>query len=359
MNILILANNDIGLYNFRKELLTELIHLGHKVFISLPNGDKIEPLVNLGCMFLDTPVDRRGINPVTDLKLLLVYLKLIRQVKPDYVITYTIKPNVYGGLACRMKKTPSIATITGLGTAFQGEGLLRKLITLLYKTSLKKAKAVLFENKGNRGVFIDNQIIKEPQAILLSGAGVNLTEFGYSPVNENSTTRFLFMGRIMKEKGIDELFYAAEKLKQEFSNVEFDVLGFFEDDYKGIVDNLTEKGIINFHGFQSDVKKYIEKSNCVVLPSYHEGMSNTLLEAASMGRPLIASNINGCKEAIVDGENGFLCNVGNQEDLFNKMREFVKLPYEEKVEMGRKSRLHMEKNFDRAEVVKKVISLLD
>lgn len=359
MNILILSNNDVGLYNFRKELLIELIKLGHKVFISLPNGDKIGLLVNEGCTFIDTYIDRRGINPVTDMKLFLKYLKLISQIEPDYVLTYTIKPNIYGGLACRIKKAHSISTITGLGTAFQSEGLLRKLITFLYKTSLKKAKAVLFENTANMRVFLDNKIISSAQAVLLYGAGVNLKEFDYSPSEETSVTSFLFMGRIMKEKGVDELFYAAEKLKKEFINVKFDILGFFEEDYKGVVEDLSSRGIINFHGFKSDVKKYIEKCHCVVLPSYHEGMSNTLLEAASIGRPLITSNINGCKEAVIDGENGFLCNVKDKEDLYNKMKKFINLSYEQKSEMGKKSRLHMERSFNREEVVKKVISVLD
>ncbi len=358
MKILILANNDVGLYNFRKELIYELLKSGHKVYISLPKGDKVKPLVNAGCEFIDTPIDRRGLNPATDLKLFLKYLKTIRQLKPDYVLTYTIKPNIYGGMACRFSKIKFLSTITGLGTAFQGGGLLRRVITTLYRTSMRGARAVLFENVANMSVFLDNKIISKDQAVLLNGAGVNLEDFKLTEMKDDGTVRFLFMGRVMKEKGIDELFYAAESLKNEYTNLEFDILGFFEDNYQAQVEALSQKGIINYHGFQSDVKRFIEKSHCVILPSYHEGMSNTLLEAASMGRPLITSEINGCKEAVIDNESGYLCRVKDKEDLLKKMKIFVDLPFERKVQMGIKAREHIESKFDRARVIEKVINLL-
>ncbi len=358
MKILILANYDLGLYNFRKELLFRLIEQGHKVYISLPYGEKVTPLVDKGCIFIDTPVDRRGINPLTDFKLFLIYTRLIKKVKPDYVITYTIKPNIYGSLAARLKRVPTISTITGLGSAFQQQSLLKSIISLLYKTALRKTKKVLFENQANLQVFVDNKIIDSKQAFLLPGAGVNLQEFQYTQLNDETKCRFLFMGRIMQEKGVDELFYAAERLKNEYAAVEIDVLGFFEENYKTIVESLSNREIINFYGFQTDVKKYIEKSHCVVLPSYHEGMSNTLLESAAMGRPIITSNINGCKEALIDGETGFLCSVRDEEDLYEKMKHFVQLSQEQKVSMGKSARLHMENNFDREAVVTKVISLL-
>ena len=173
MKILILANYDVGLYQFRRELI-ESLRKEHEVVISLPYGKLVEPLREMGCVFLDTPVDRRGLNPVTDLKLMMKYRRILRNEKPDLVITYTIKPNVYGGLACLMAGVPYAVNITGLGTAFQKRSLLRKFVTFLYKAALKKAKVVYFENAANRQIFIDEKIVTEEKCCLLNGAGVNL-----------------------------------------------------------------------------------------------------------------------------------------------------------------------------------------
>lgn len=355
MKILVLANDNIGLYKFRKQLLEELIKK-NEVFISLPNGDCIPLLQNIGCKFIDTYVDRRGINPITDLKLLLNYLSILRKVKPDLVITYTIKPNLYGGIVSRFLKVPYAMNITGLGTAFQNENLIKKLVCFLYKIASKKAKVVFFENKGNKEVFIQNKLIREEQAYQLNGAGVNLEDYPFTSYPDKEETRFLFIGRVMKEKGIDELFEVASKIKEEYSNVFFDIVGPMEDNYKDVLDDLASKGIIQYHGFQNDIKPFVEKSHCFVLPSYHEGMANTLLECASMGRPLITSNIHGCKEAI--NNNGFVCNVKDSEDLYLKVKEFINLSYEDKKQLGLNSRKHIEEVFDKKKVVEETIRRL-
>ena len=211
MKVLILANFDVGLYQFRRELIGALLE-NHAVTLSLPDGDLVRPLEEMGCRFIDTPVDRRGINPVKDLGLLVRYWKLLRQEKPDLVITYTIKPNIYGGLVSRMLRIPYAVNITGLGTAFQNPGLLRSLVTFLYKIALKKAKVVFFENAGNRQVFLDLGIVPEEKTCLLSGAGVNLSHYTIAPYPDGETTGFLFVGRVMREKGVEELFSAMERL---------------------------------------------------------------------------------------------------------------------------------------------------
>ena len=196
--ILILANSSAGLYSFRKELILRLQDYG-EVYASIPDDGHFEDVEALGCHIIKTNVDRRGINPLKDLKLYSFYRKLMRQVKPDLVITYTIKPNVYGGMVCRGKKIPYAVNITGLGTAFQKKGLLQWFVTRLYRMSLKKAKIVFFENDTNRKIFLDKKIVREDKTMLLSGAGVNLEQYGLAPYPTDEPIRFLFMGRVMQE----------------------------------------------------------------------------------------------------------------------------------------------------------------
>ncbi len=358
--ILIFANLDMGLYNFRKELLETLLKKGYEVYISLPQGPRVKDMEEMGCKFIETPVDRRGMNPIADMKLFFKYRKILKEVKPDVVLTYTIKPNIYGGLACRMAKVPYLSNITGIGTAFQQEGFLKKLVCSLYAVALKKANAVIFENAGNRDLFIREQLVTQSQAQLMNGAGVNLSEYqlcDYPPDREN--TIFLFVGRIMKEKGVDELFSVAERMHLEGKNAEFHFVGFYEEDYKERVEVLEKAGVIRFFGYQKDVKPFIRDTHCFVLPSYHEGMANTLLENASMGRPLITSDIFGCKEAVCEGENGFLCKPQDSESLYQAIQSFLEVSYEEKLAMGIKSCQLMEEKFDRNIVVSRVAELLE
>jgi len=349
--ILILANNDIGLYKFRKELIKELLK-DNEVFMSLPDGDYIVDLVNIGCIFINTKVDRRGINPVTDLKLILKYYEILRNVKPDLVITYTIKPNIYGGLISRMRNIKYAVNITGLGTAFQKDGILKRIITAMYKIALKKAKVVFFENEENRNVFVNNGIVSDKKAWKLNGAGVNLDEYPFVPYpEERNEIRFLFIGRVMREKGIYEFLEAARKIKLENKSIHFDIVGPKENEHIGKLEEFQNKGIINYYGYKKDVKLFIEKAHCFVLPSYHEGMANTLLECGAMGRPLIASDIPGCREALIDGKSGFLAKVGDANDLYIKIKYFIELPYIHKLDMANKSLEHIKYTFDKKKVL--------
>ena len=352
MRILVLANNDVGLYQFRRELLSEMIGRGHEVYISLPDGELVSPLREMGCHFIDTPIDRRGINPATDLKLFSAYRRLLREIKPDLVVTYTIKPNIYGGISCRLSKIPYAANITGLGTAFQKKGALRTLVTLMYRTALKKSKTVFFENAGNMQTLQGERIVRREQCCLLSGAGVNLDH--YQPAEyptDDPPVRFLFIGRVMREKGIDELFGAMERLHAENIHCVLDVLGNYEEDYAEAIERYTAAGWLRYHGYQKDVRPFIVDSHCFVLPSYHEGMANTNLECAATARPIITSNIHGCKEAVIDGESGFLCEPKNADSLYEAMKRFSALSADERRKMGLRGREHMEQTFDKKIVV--------
>ena len=367
--ILIITNHSYMLYQFRKELIEQLMK-EYDVVLSMPFVGHEDDFAAMGCKCVETDVDRRGINPVTDFKLLQFYNKIISDEKPDKVITYSIKPNIYAGLVCRHRKIPYYANVQGLGTAFQ-KRLLAKFVGILYKTAFRKVRAVFFENEGNAQEFISRKLVSEDKIVVLNGAGINLEHYMYTPIssrqgdekNEVSGDRkihFLYLGRIMKEKGIDELFTAMRRLHEEYGDrVILDIVGFFEDEYKNEIEKMVEDGIAVFHGFQEETRPYYVTADCVVLPSYHEGMSNVLLEASAIGRPVITSDIPGCREAVEDGKSGYLCEVKNVDMLFEKMKLMTDKSIDEIEEMGRCARKRMEKLFDKKKIVDQTLEIID
>lgn len=355
--ILICTNHSYMLYQFRRELIQKLMET-HEVVISMPYVGHEEDFQEMGCKCIETPIDRRGINPVTDLKLIKAYAKMLKEEKPDEVITFSIKPNIYAGFLCGLKKIPYCCNVQGLGTAFQKKGL-ASFVTLLYKVAFFRVKKVFFENTSNAEEFRKRKIISRDKQVLLKGAGVNLKYYRYCPYTEEDPIRFLFVGRIMKEKGVDELFRASKKLKEIYHDkIEIGMVGFFEDEYKEKVEYLEQEGIIRFYGFQKEVRPFYEKAHCIVLPSYHEGMSNVLLEAASTGRALITTYIPGCKEAVDEGINGYLCKVKSAKSLYRKMHKFIELTKKEREEMGKNGRRKMQAQFDKDKVVEKTVEAI-
>ncbi len=356
--LLVLANHSGGVYNFRGELLKALTE-EYDVFVSSPDNGHSAQIEELGCRFIETYVDRRGINPLKDLGLVLRYAKLLRRIKPDIVLTYTIKPNIYGGLLCRLRRIPYVVNITGLGTTFQGTGLLRKTVTRLYRAALRRVKTVLFENGENRRLFVDEGIVSEDKTELLNGAGVNLDKFAFMPYPEKrSSLHLLFMGRVMKEKGVDELFDAVERLNAETPCI-LNVLGRYEEHYEGVIAGAEKAGWLKYHGFQADVRPFISDCDCFVLPSWHEGMANTNLESAACGRPVITSAIPGCMEAVEDGVSGYLCESKNSESLLCALRRFARLSQEARRDMGLAGRRRMEMLFDKKSVVARTVECIN
>lgn len=365
MKILVICNFSSGLIKFRGMLLETLIKQHNAVSAIVPSADNNDELnaecelEKLGCKLIRVPMERRGMNPVKDLKLLRNYVKAIKMEKPDLVITYTIKPNAYGGIACQICKVPYAVNVTGLGTAFQGNGMLRKFVTILYKVAFRKAKVVFFENEGNRQVILDAGIIEKERTHTLHGAGVDLEKYPYIPYpTDEDETRFLFIGRVMQEKGVDELFAAMRMLQQDGINCHLDILGGFDEDYSEQIKECEAEGWLTYHGYQSDVRPFIANCHCFVLPSWHEGMANTNLECAASGRPVITSNIHGCLEAVKDGVSGFLCQRQNAEDLYGVMRRFTELPIEQRAAMGIAGRKRMKEIFDKKLVVDDTIGEL-
>lgn len=357
MKIMILANDSVGLYKFRSELIKELIKDNEIVILS-PTGMFIDELKDIGCKCIDIPIDRRGINPLKDIKLLNSYKKLLKKEMPNLVITYTIKPNVYGGLVCRVLKIPYAINITGLGTAFENDGIIKQIVILMYKISCKNAKIVFFENEANRQLFIKERIVKPTQTYRLNGAGVNLDYYKKIDYPKGEKIKFLFMGRVMAEKGVNELFNAMERLISDGYNCELNVLGGYEEDYENIIINFEKAGWLHYYGFQQDVRPFIGNCHCFVLPSWHEGMANTNLESAASGRPVITSNIHGCLEAIEDNVTGYLVEKKNANSLYTCMKKFCDMSLQERERMGELARIRMEKKFDKRVIVQETINNL-
>ena len=357
MRILIATNHSYMFYRFRKELVETLMQ-EHEVILSTPFVGHEDNLKAMGLRCINTEIDRRSINPFKDMKLLKTYRKMLDDIQPDLVITYSIKPNIYMGSACKAKGIPYVTNVQGLGTAFE-KPVLSNVVSVMYRSALRKARTVFFENEENAQFFLHKNIISAQQMKVLPGAGINLDEYPYVPMRDDGVCSFLFVGRIMKEKGVDEFFPAAKTVKAEFGEkVAFDVVGFYEDAYKETVDHLVADRVINFHGFQTDVHPFYEAADCVVLPSYHEGMSNVLLEGAATGRALITSDIPGCREAVEDGVSGYICPAKDADALYDTMQCFVELPESWRAEMGRRGRERMEKRFSKDAVIAETMKWL-
>jgi galacturonosyltransferase len=358
MKILLVANKDITLYLFRKEFIEELIKK-YEVHILCPQGDKLSYFESLGVKLHYYELDRRGKNPLNELKVLLTLKKKIKNIKPDYIFSYTIKPNIYVGLISCFMKCKFVPTITGLGTVNQNKGLLSKIIKKLYKISFKKSYIAVFQNSNNLNWFKTN-VNNKVNTLLVNGSGVNLTKFSFVTLEDTPVTSFLFLGRIMKEKGIEEYIEAATTIKNRYGNkVIFSVAGFMEDDYKDQLEASQNNNIIQYLGFIEDTQNILINHTALVLPSYHEGLSNVILEAQATGRPVLASRIPGCIEAFEDNLTGISFTVKDTMDLINKLDYFIGLSFNDKKNMSFNARKFVEDKYSRAGVVQKYLDVIE
>ena len=348
--VLILVNLDLTIYKFRFELVERLIKDGYEVYISSPYGEFIDEFTAIGCHFIDTQIERHGKNPIQDFKLMKKYITIMKQVKPLVVLSYTIKPNVYGGMAAQWRHVPFIANITGLGSTVQKSGLLLKWVTLLYRVAFRKIHCVFVQNKDNERYFSSHNIAAGKYR-LIPGSGVNLEHYPVRPYSEENGISFAFIGRVMKEKGIEEFLEAAKQVKKDHPEAHFNIYGFCEEQYEDMIDAYQKEGIVTYHGMVRDMATVLESINCGVLPSYHEGMANCLLEAAASGRAVMASDITGCRETFDDGVSGILFKVRDSKDLAQAMEKFLNLSTEERKAMGLAGRAKVEKEFDRNIVI--------
>lgn len=351
--ILILANSSSGLMDFRGELLLRLKKEGFTVYVSVPDQRKVEELEGAGVIVRPVEMNRRGINPLQDLKLYANYRKLLKEVKPDAVLTYTIKPNVYGGFACRRRGIPYLSTVTGLGSAFERKGLLKSLVCFLYRGGLSGAEAVFFQNEENLHIF-EELGIRGKRQVLVAGSGVDLKRHVPAPYpgHRDKVTRFLYVGRLMQEKGSGEFLETAKRMHAEFGDrVSFAAVGYAEGAYEEKAQEAKQEGILKLIPYQNDIRPYYREADAVVMPSYHEGMSNVLMEASATARPVLASNISGCKEIVEEGKSGFLFEKESAQALYEACLRFFRLDEESRRQMGLAARKKVEREFDRDRII--------
>ena len=339
------------MWNFRRYVIEFFNKKGDDVYLIAPlDNIYTKKFQEMGCHVYDIPLETRGINPISEIRLLYRYVHLLREIHPDINFSFSIKPNIYLSMASCILRYKYIPIVTGLGYSFENRGFVCNIVKCLYKIAFKNATEVWFLNKDNKALFIKEKLIIESITKLLPGEGVNLERFHLSPIYPYSL-KFLFIGRLLRDKGVNEFVEAARLVKLKYPLVEFCLLGGMWDDYPGAItkkelDSWEKEGIVHYLGETSDVRSYIEKSSCIVLPSYGEGLPFSLLEGAAMGRPLIASDVSGCRDIVVDGYNGFLCKNKNYVDLANKIERFILLPVEMRKDFGKNSRLLVESKFD-------------
>lgn len=355
MKIMILTNYANGLYLFRKELLAQFLKDGHEVVVSIPFDENRFKIEKLGCRVIEAHLERRGSNPVHDLKLLGEYLACLKVEKPEMVLTYTIKPNLYGGLACRIRKIPYLMNITGLGTAIEHKSLLSRALLLLYRIASAKAARVFFQNEKNRDFMQSHGIAKE-NAALLPGSGVNLKEHPFREYpSEREGIRFLAVLRIMKDKGIGEYLDAVQSLAEKRKDISFYLAGEYEEDsrslYEPRITELQKQGKLEYLGHIDNVEQVMTESHVIVHPSYHEGLSNVLLEAAACGRPVLATNVSGCRETFLEGKSGIGFSKESSQDLIRAVQKILSMTEEQRRDMGAAGRAYVEERFDRQIII--------
>lgn len=355
--ILLIANEYTTIVNFRMELVNALVGGGYTVAVALPLHERVAEIQTLGCEIYSLPIDRKSKNPIKDVMIVRHICKILKVFKPDMVFTFTIKPNVYGGIACALNHIPYVSTITGLGSSIQNGGVMQKISLFLYRLGLRNAHKVFFQNVANRD-FLRNSKVYTGCFEMIPGSGVNLDRFHLMEYPEGKEINFVFVARVMKEKGIEEFFEAAEYIKSKYPYCNFHICGPCEGAYEIALKGLENRGIVVYHGMVSDMPRIYSFAHCIIHPSYHEGMANVLLESAACGKAIICSDINGCKEAVVDSVNGFLVDVKSIESLKQKLEQFVLLSHEERRAMGLAGRKKMEREFDRNIVVKKYLNEL-
>lgn len=353
MKILILTNSSEGAYMFRRELISSLLKK-HEVILSVPRGLHFEDFGEMGCKMIDTPLSRDGKNLFEELSLYRKYSKIISSEKPDVVLTFTVKPNIYAANICRKKNIARIVTVTGLGSPFEKGGRTKTALLKAYVSALEKADHVFFQNASLRQ-FFENNSLKNKNVDLIPGSGVNTEHFCFQAFPEESeNVVFLFAGRILKDKGIDEYLYCAERIKEKYPDAEFAVAGVFESkEYESALMQAHKKGTVNYLGFIDDMTDVYKRCWALINPSRHEGMSNVCLEASSSGRAVIASDIPGCRETVENGKTGFTFEVGNGDALVETVEKYISMPHSDKIKMGEEGRKKAEKVFDRRLVIEK------
>ena len=364
MKILMTVNAAWNIWNFRRPLLEALLADGHQVTILAPKDDTVPRLEAAGCVVRDLRMSVKGLNPVQDYRLMLRLRQVLRDIGPDVVLSFTIKNNVFGALAAKSVDLPFVPNVTGLGTAFLSGGLLERVAIALYKTAFRKLPVIFFQNEDDRNLFLERGLVTATQARLLPGSGIDLGRFTAAPYPSTADAPiFLMIARLLRDKGVLEYIDAARKVKSSHPGACFQILGATDSQNRTAIDRETvraweDEGVIQYLGTVDDVRPVIASSHCVVLPSYREGAPRTLIEAAAMARPIIATDVPGCRAVVEDGKTGFLCEARSGESLAAACARFIALDPTDRAAMGQSGRGKMEREYDQRRVVAAYRSVL-
>lgn len=365
MKVAITSNTSWYLYNFRRNTISALIDNGYSVMAIAPADEYSNKLESLGCQFINIPIDQGGTNPLQDIKTFFCFLKIYVFHKPNVILNFTPKNNIYSTLAAWLRGVPCINNIAGLGFLFINEKLSTKVARWLYKLTQSKAHIIFFQNEDDRQLFIQKKLAPENLADRVPGSGVDLNRFLVSPSEDDGVVKFILIARMLYDKGIKEYVDAARIIKQKYTNTDFRLLGFLDVNNpsavsKEAMQQWVAEGVINYLGTSDNVENEIAQVDCVVLPSfYREGVPKSLLEAGAMGKPIVTTNNIGCREVVDDGINGFLCEPKNAEDLALKLETIILMQHKERLEMGLKSRQKIEREFDEKLVIKKYLEAIN
>lgn len=364
MHIMMTVNKAWNVWNFRLCVVRALLNDGHTITVLAPKDESVENLLALGCQFYDLDMSVKGLNPFQDLNLTLRFLSIFKETQPDVILSYTIKNNIFGALAAKRARIPFIPNVTGLGTAFLSGGILQGIAQGLYRFAFRDLPVIFFQNTDDRDLFVSQKLIQKPQARCLPGSGIDLEYYSPKPLIERGDTAvFLMIARLLKDKGVYEFVEAARLTKMSFPNVRFQILGAIGYENRTAIPNSEvqdwiSKSTIEYLGTTSDVRPFIEAATCVVLPSYREGAPRTLIEAAAMARPIITTDVAGCRDIINKGITGLLCEARDSNSLVRAIRCFLNLSHSERARMGVKGQKKMEQEFDENIIVRRYLSAI-
>ncbi|MDX2190092.1 MAG: glycosyltransferase family 4 protein [Bacteroidota bacterium] len=364
MKIAFVINSSWNIFNFRLTLIKSLQQLGHQVIAIAPEDDYAPRLISENCKFIPVSIESRGLNPLKDLKLFLKLWYVFHKEKPDVVMSYTIKPNIYGALAARILGIKIICNVTGLGTVFIRQNPIYKVAHWLYKFAFLYPQKVYFQNSDDYNLFINLKLVSPSKAEIMPGSGVDLQKFMPKKMLSNDKPIFLLVSRILQDKGIKEFIEAIKLVFSKGYEAKFQLLGSIEDsNHSGIsvndIHNWQKQGYITYLGFTDNVLPFYESADCVILPSYREGMPKSLLEAMAVAKPIITTNVPGCRELVYEGENGYLCAPKDSISLANSIEKICNLPAIERQKMGQKSRVIVEQGYDQNFVTFKYIQTIN
>jgi len=358
--VVVSANTSWNIYNFRRPLIRGLHAAGYSVCVVAPQDKYTEKVRELGCEFREIEIWPRSTNILREIRTLYQYWRLYSSIKPTLVLQFTVKPVLYGTIAAKLLGTKVLNTITGLGAPFIWQTSVTRVIELLYKVTLRISDGVYFQNNDDRLLFIRRSLIKESRAQIIPGSGIDLNRFPLAPMSRSTECTFLFVGRGIRDKGIVEYLNATRILTARYSYVRFQLLGAIPssrttDSIAIMLQSAINEEQIEYLGDFEDVYPMICAATCVVLPSYREGLPRSLLEGSSTGRPLVATDVPGCRDVVVDNVSGFLCRPKDSEDLANKMEKIVLLSHRSREQMGLNGRKYVGENYDADIVVSKVL----